>query len=626
MRKRTGRFSPTITTLATAYDDQGGELVIPESFDGMETSAIEELHSTAVEQFNALYAEAGSNPTAEQLASLGALTEGIEALAAEVTERNEAAAARAAEADAFAQRVGAFSANTDADADDEDADEDADNGVAEGDDTEEDEEGEATDDESAAQTITASGSRREIRVALSNVKRKNPQPPAAQAADMTSVAFSTSEGTSFARGQGMTMLDIGKAIDSKLSGVNVASFKSARRTGNHLSERNSIVQFRRNFADGLMIDSTDNEAIEAAFAMAVDQSRLPQGGLIASGGWCSPSETMYDLLELESRDGMVSLPEVGINRGGIRYTPGPSFGEIFSSITGFSFSEEDDIDGKYEPSANGNVVGAKPCYHVECPDFIDERLHVDGVCITAGLLMNRGYPEVIARTVRGAMVAHDHRVDAGIINKMVAGSTAVNMGSQVGVAAPVLDSVEKQATHYRYTHRLPDNTVLEAVFPIWALGAFRSDLSRRLGVDLLAVTDEMIKGWLRTRKIAPQFVYNWQAIDTTAAGAFTAWPNTLSFMLYAAGTWVRGSSDVITLDTLYDSTLLSQNDYTALFTEEGWLVAKRGHDSRVVTLGIEASGGTHMGVDITHQGTLAPALAIPGATEAAPLFTQAVGA
>lgn len=136
----------------------------------------------------------------------------------------------------------------------------------------------------------------------------------------------------------------------------------------------------------------------------------------------------------------------------------------------------------------------------------------------------------------------------------------------------------------------------------------------------------MIRGWLNTRQIAPQFVYNWQAIDTTAASAFTAWPTTLSFMLYSAGTWVRGSSDIITLDTLYDSTLLANNDFTALFTEEGWLVAKRGHDSRVVTVGIEASGGTHIGVDITHQGTLAPAVAVPGATEAAPLFTSDVTA
>jgi hypothetical protein len=47
--------------------------------------------------------------------------------------------------------------------------------------------------------------------------------------------------------------------------------------------------------------------------------------------------------------------------------------------------------------------------------------------------------------------------------------------------------------------------------------------------------------------------------------------------------------DVISLDAIFDSALLYQNDFTALFTEEGWLLAKRGHDSREVTVPICAT-------------------------------------
>ena len=77
----------------------------------------------------------------------------------------------------------------------------------------------------------------------------------------------------------------------------------------------------------------------------------------------------------------------------------------------------------------------------------------------------------------------------------------------------------------------------------------------------------------------------------------------MKFLLYSAGTWVRGSNDIITLDTLYDSTLLANNDYTALFTEEGWLVAKRGVDSRLVTVNITANGGYGAPQLLAHDGT-----------------------
>nr|DAR83464.1 MAG TPA: hypothetical protein [Caudoviricetes sp.] len=61
------------------------------------------------------------------------------------------------------------------------------------------------------------------------------------------------------------------------------------------------------------------------------------------------------------------------------------------------------------------------------------------------------------------------------------------------------------------------------------------------------------------------------------------------------------------MDTVYDSTLLGQNDYTALFTEEGYLVAKRGHDARVVTVPINPNGGTGTGIKLLANGTADPA-------------------
>lgn len=628
MRSTARRFMPTISSLATAYDDQSGsgELVIPETFDGLDDAALGALYTEATETFDALMESAGDDMTPEQLEALAALTEGIEALATETAARETARAERAEAAAALAARVHGtaseegeeLSADTDEDGDsDEESEEDAD-----------EEEEDNSSDAGAAETITASGARgrKEARISLSGVRRKTPKAPAApEAPTMRDVVFASGEGLGVATGTGLDWLGIGKAIDRKLQGYNSTQFANAARIGRHVKEQHSIFSLRREFPEELTISSTDRDHVDKVLTFAAQESRLPEGSLVASGGWCAPSETLYDLIELESRDGMLSIPEVGISRGGITFTPGPSFADLYSQITGFHFTEEDDIAGKYQPGAEGNVEGPKPCYVVECPEFEDHRLEVSGLCIQAGLLMARGFPEVIARTVRGALIAHEHRQNALLIQRIVAGSTAVTMPTpQAGTVAPLLTSIELQVEHYRYTHRLSRGTTLEATFPYWVRGAIRSDLSRRLGVDFLSVTNAQIDAWFRERGINPQFVYNWQAIDTTAAAAFNAWPTSVQFTLYAAGTWIKGASDLITVDTLYDSTLLATNDFTALFTEEGWLVAKRGHDSRVVTVPISADGATHIGIDILHNGTAAPPAAIPGATEDAPLFTSEV--
>jgi hypothetical protein len=117
------------------------------------------------------------------------------------------------------------------------------------------------------------------------------------------------------------------------------------------------------------------------------------------------------------------------------------------------------------------------------------------------------------------------------------------------------------------------------------------------------VSDARIAQWFVQRGISAQFVYGLNDISTTAASGFTSWPTTLDFLLYPAGTWVVGASDIITLDTVYDSTLLGSNDFTALFSEEGWMVLKRGHDSRRVTVPICPDGAVHAGVAIACDGS-----------------------
>ena len=241
-----------------------------------------------------------------------------------------------------------------------------------------------------------------------------------------------------------------------------------------------------------------------------------------------------------------------------------------------------------------------------CPGFDDTRLGYCGVCIGAGLLQQRGYPEVIEDYIKKTLNAHAHRKSAAVINSMVAESDAINFpAGQVGATAPLLTAIDLQATHYRAINRMEDDATLEILLPTWINVSIRADLARRLGVDLLSVPQARVNAWFAERNVNPQYVVDWQDISTTAATAFTAPPSSVKFLLYAAGTFVTGVDDAITLENIYDSVLLGTNDYTALFTEDPYLVLKRFHDSRVITVPMSSDGATHGGVAILSNGTSA---------------------
>lgn len=618
----------------TVFADQGEDapvetfdLEIPENLSDLADDALAEMRSQAVDAFQTLYANGSFSD--EDLATLGTLTDGIEVLSAEISAREEAAAARSAKAAELAAKIGADKPapkdeEEQAPAEGEGAPaEKSDEAPAEQPAPEADEDAAEKKAKAAAaeveapaepvaeaEVVTAAAPRGPIK--LSGIRRHTPAPAPTTTEetiveDTSRARLTVADVPGFAADSDASFEDLAVALDRRLQGFNSGAYGAAARAGRAMSERHSLAVVRKSFDERATVGSP--ESADAAMAFAVNEKNLPGGSLVAAGGWCAPSETVYDLLEDESRDGLVSLPEINVTRGGIKFTKGPKFSDLYAAPS-FNFTEEEAKAGKYAPTSATdltNKVGPKPVYQVPCTEFEEVRLSAAGMHIQAGLLQQRGYPELVARTIRGALVAHEHKMSERIIAAMEAKSTAVSMDAgQIGALAPVLTAIELQVEHYRYAQRLSRSTTLEAIFPYWVRGAIRTDLSRRQGVDLTDVPDSRIDAWFKSRGVNPQFVYDWQAI-TGEASAFKAWGNSVKFLLYSAGTFVKGGQDVITLDTVYDSTLLGQNDYTALFTEEGYLVAKRGHDARVVTVPLNPNGGTGTGVKLLANGTADPA-------------------
>lgn len=618
-------------------EQEGPEtLEIPEDLSTLSDTELSELHSTAVSAFEAIYGD--GNPSDEEIEQLSAISEGLKGVKEELAARETKAAERRARAAELAAEVRPAEDETeddeeDGEDDDEESDEDGEDGDESAASSEEhaSQSGEQTPgdgEQGGEDSLTASApapSRRRgpLSVTLPRSKRHLPrarQTDSTGASSMADIAFAAGEGSGYAQGTGIDFLDAGKIVDRRMASVNENAVRAAAKSGRHMRQQMGVMSIRKPIpAEFTVSDDASRMEIEEVFTRASSERRLQGNSLVASGGWCAPSETMYDLLELESRDGLFSIPEVGLSRGGVSRTLGPNFADIYNSIAGFHYTEAQDVAGQYgvdEDGIGNDTDGTKPCYKVECPEFTEYRLEVDGLCITAGLLQQKGYPEVIARTIRGALIAHDHRLAGRTIRGIVDGSTAVTMpvegagdteAAPAGTTAPLLNAIELQVEHLRYAQRISRSATIEGVFPYWIRGAIRADLSKRSGADLLSVTDQQINGWFTARGIAPQFVYNWQDLNGVGAVGATGWPAEVSFLLYPAGSWILGTSDIITVDTLVDSAMLGTNDYTALFTEEGRVVIPMGHDSRVVTVPVCTDGATAAGIAMECNSIALPA-------------------
>jgi hypothetical protein len=303
-------------------------------------------------------------------------------------------------------------------------------------------------------------------------------------------------------------------------------------------------------------------------------TKVPEN-LVASG-WCAPSQNLYDLFSIDAGDGLVDLPTVQVTRGGLN-VPG--------------FLGIDDAEGALwtwtEDSADDEET--KQCLYIPCPEFTDYRLVAEGLCITAGNLTDRAFPELTRRFVSLAINAHLHRLSAAIINQISGSATGVTVGAVNATGAgELLNAIDLQVADYRSQYRMSLSAVLEAIFPAWVLGMVRADLALRHGAELTNVTDDVVRAHFAARGVRAQFVHDYQPLYS--GNEATAWPSSLEFLLFPAGGYVKGTGGTIDLGVVRDSVLNATNDYTAAWTEELYLVAQVGPDAREVEVAITVDG------------------------------------
>lgn len=335
--------------------------------------------------------------------------------------------------------------------------------------------------------------------------------------------------------------------------------------------------------------------------------------LVAAGGWCAPSEIRYDFFNIACSSGLIDLPTFGVTRGGVQFPVSPSLADAVDSIAFAPFAEELSVTSvpwlwtEADDIAAATGSPTKPCIRVPCPDFDEARLDVYGICLTAGNLANDAYPEATQNTIRLLMAAHDHAVNANLLAQMLTLSTAaisISGGAVTDSAAPrIFNAAGLAAVDTRERYGMCIDDVLEVVLPQWVREVIRGDLAWKAGVELLAVSNGEIDSYFLARNVRPQWVDDWQVRGSGQFGhstAMTAWPTTVDFLMYPAGTFLHGNGMSLDLGVVRDSVLNETNDHTAAWSEEAHLIARVGHESRRYRVGFNVNGST----SALHSGTV----------------------
>lgn len=321
--------------------------------------------------------------------------------------------------------------------------------------------------------------------------------------------------------------------------------------------------------------------------------------LTAAGGLCAPIEPRYDVMQIgdDVRPLRDSLPKFFARRGGVRYVTGatiPLMEDLDGSVN--IYTEADDTSGDRYP---------KGCIRIDCPEWEEVLVKAITFCVITGTWQQMTFPEYWRAFWRQGQVLFARTAETELWDDMWALTKKVSAGEGLGATSDVLTQVSRAAQQLKWRYRINPNTPLRMWAPDWLKDILKVDLARRApgdGLDnTLGATDAQLARWFAARNIAITYVLDAQSPggtsgDVQAEGALNPWPSTVNVILAPEGTFLGLDMGRLDFGTeIRDFDMIRQNDVAGFY--ETWeAVAQLGPESLGLTLNI-CPDGTTAGVD-----------------------------
>jgi len=338
----------------------------------------------------------------------------------------------------------------------------------------------------------------------------------------------------------------------------------------------------------------------------------------AAGGICLPVNVDYSVptwgvQDRPLRDG---LPAFQADRGGLRFVSPPDLGTPDLQGTAAGLGEATTVWTEATDASPG--LNTKPVFQVVCGS--EQLVYVDAIPTRVGFgnMQGRFAPEQVAANTDLALSVAAREAELELLTLMYDASKQIPADTYLGATRDLLASADILSKMYRYSHRMPSDGALTAVFPDWAKGVIRADMARELahdndGRDVLAITDDQIEAWFAIRGINVIWTLDGLKAGTYGTGGVPitnqffpvatastelVWPGQtgdgafmLSWLLYAEGSYQFLDGGRLDIGVVRDSTLDATNSYE-MFVESFESAAFRGIEAYQVQSTILPSGAS----------------------------------
>lgn len=536
---------------------------LPESFDGLSNEELSALIDQARSEFNGL--NASDDVSDETLERMEALANAIEDIQTEKTRRVEAAAwreelsARVAEEPVVEEPVVEEAEAVEAAVEETE--------VVEAD---ADEVTEAAAVEEAVVEAAAEVAEEVVTESTLEIEKES----VVAASPNTSIPEKNTPQVLIAAAQDVPQFYVGQRLDPSL--LADAIHNKARMLSDSRGNQTvyPVATIERPFGQGYDLEGLDQASTWDALAEMTKPSAL-----VAAGGWCAPSELVYDLFEVEcENDVLFTLPTFRVTRGGIRWPVFVPHDETLNP--GFVWTEANDTTA---------VTGSptKACVRIPCPTFTECRLDAVGLCITAGNLIDRAYPEQVRWFINRAIRAYERNNSVRKLNLVLADSVPVSIAATFGAASALISAILLQAASYRMANGLCATETLDVIAPYWLTNAVKADVARQQGAlvggDGGVLTDADVSAFFAAAGLNLRYISHWQNFSVQPT---LVWPASVQVLIGYPGSYVEFNQGRLDLGVIRDSVLNATNDFTAVWFEEFYCVGRRGPQARLVTLPI----------------------------------------
>jgi hypothetical protein len=238
------------------------------------------------------------------------------------------------------------------------------------------------------------------------------------------------------------------------------------------------------------LPSSDPEAVERIMRDATS-------ALVAAGGLGGNVEMIdYTLPGSESvrRPIQQALPRFTTERGGVRFMLNPQLADVDGAIGVWNLAMDVAAVAPDGPRKNILRIDATTEVVVDT-EAVTSRLLV-------GNMMQRAYPELVARYVDLAAVAHARQCEQRLLASMDALSTQVTVTGTLGVSRVLLNTLERAAVQIRDRFRAEPTASVTVVLPAFAEAMLRSDLTlQQPGDGTVGVTSAQLAQYFSERNL-----------------------------------------------------------------------------------------------------------------------------